>query len=47
VWIGNTPSVAMSNYLRATEADFDRALTKPSALQNALRYSAAGRRTAS
>ena len=34
-WIGNTPSVAMSNYLRVTDADYERALTKDSALQKA------------
>jgi integrase len=46
-WIGNTPSVAMSNYLRVTDADYERALTKDSALQNALQQPAAGGRKAS
>ncbi|MDP7275928.1 MAG: hypothetical protein QF363_10650, partial [Planctomycetaceae bacterium] len=46
-WIGNTPSVAMSNYLRVTDADYERALTKDSALQNALQQPAAGARKAS
>ena len=34
-WIGNTPSVAMSNYLRVTDEDFEQALSQPSqAVQN-------------
>ncbi len=46
-WIGNTPSVAMSNYLRVTDADYERALTKDSALQNALQQPAVLPRTGS
>ena len=46
-WIGNTPSVAMSNYLRVTDADYQRALTKDSALQKALQQPAVLPRTGS